>query len=394
MPKIVQVTPWYPPGYKFGGPAMTAAILAEGLNQYGFQVITVTSDRNGDGYMQVPRWVREANGNEVIYCPTSPWRFFYSGSLTSTLETCLPGAAASIINCGSWNYFFLRGCRTSRRFRIPYVVYPHGNFDPWALSHKKWRKKVWWRLFDWNNYQQAAAVVALTPTEASQVRSMGVTTRIKVIPNGVSPEDFHPALNRAEIEDLFPPLQGKRWLLFLARLHQKKGLDLLLSAMSRIRNDHPNMVLVIAGADEGGYSQTIHRLVQELNLRENVYQVGMVTGALKNGLLKNSELFALTSYSEGMPMGVLEAMACGLPVLVTPECNIPEIAAYQAGVIVEKEVNAVAVGLKLLLNNNDQRAEMKINARRLIEEKFTRNRILEETSKLIEEIAPKKKNLP
>ncbi|MDD3581630.1 MAG: glycosyltransferase [Desulfobacca sp.] len=185
----------------------------------------------------------------------------------------------------------------------PYVVYPRGNFDPWALSLKKWRKRVWWRLFDQQNYQRAAAVVALTREEANQVRHMGVSGRIAVIPNGINFADYQEALTREEIEERFPRLKNNRWLLFMARLHPKKGLDVLLPALAETLKLVPDIQLIIAGPEESSYGQTVRQMISDLNLDEGVCLTGMVTGALKNGLLQQAELSLLPSYSEGLPMG-------------------------------------------------------------------------------------------
>ncbi|MEJ2093276.1 MAG: glycosyltransferase [Syntrophobacterales bacterium] len=231
---ILQVTPFYPPGFAFGGPAFASGALASGLQKLGHQVTTVTSNRNGDGFSEVPPHLVEPAGNRTIYCATHTGRFLYAPHLASSLRTRLLQADVVLVPCGAWSYYFLNGCREAQKFRKPYVVYPHGNFDPWALDLKRWRKKIWWQLFDKKNYRRAAAAVALTREEASQIRNMGFTGRIEVIPNGVDGAAYQEALSREAIEEQFPQLTKKRWLLFMARLHPKKGLDVLLPALAEI----------------------------------------------------------------------------------------------------------------------------------------------------------------
>ncbi|MEJ2070312.1 MAG: glycosyltransferase [Syntrophobacterales bacterium] len=148
----------------------------------------------------VPPKTQHSPGNPIL----SPGICFRGTRL------CLWGFSlrvAEVRSSGNYRYFqskrrrvhFLNGCREAQKFRKPYVVYPHGNFDPWALDLKRWRKKIWWQLFDKKNYRRAAAAVALTREEASQIRNMGFTGRIEVIPNGVDGAAYQEALSREAI---------------------------------------------------------------------------------------------------------------------------------------------------------------------------------------------------
>lgn len=383
---ILQVTPYYPPGYAFGGPAFASGALAPELQKLGHQVTTITSNRNGDGFSKVPPHLVEPAGNQAIYCSTHTGRFLYAPHLAYSLRTRLPQADVVLVPCGSWNYYFLTGCREAQKFHKPYVVYPHGNFDPWALDLKKWRKKIWWQLFDKKNYRRAAAAVALTREEASQIRHMGFTGWIEVIPNGVDFAAYQEALSREAIEEQFPQLRKKRWLLFMARLHPKKGLEVLLPALAEIRQQVRNLQLIIAGPDEDSYGRVVHGLIDDLNLHDAVCLTGMVTGSLKNGLLRQAELFLLPSHSEGFPMGVLEAMACGLPVIITRNCNLPEVGENNAGIIVENEVKDLTEGLSTILKNNKLRKQLGKNGKSLVQKYYTWSQVAISTSNLLLEL--------
>lgn len=383
---ILQVTPYYPPGYAFGGPTFAAGAMASELHQLGHQVITITSDRNGDGFSEVPPSVVEAAGNQTIYCHTFRGRFLYTPGLTAAIRASIPQADVVLVPCGSWNYFFFSGCRQASAFGKPYVVYPHGNFDPWALALKKWRKRLWWHLFDRENYRRAAAAVALTQEEASQVRRMGFAGRIEVIPNGLNFADYQPAMSREEIEAQFPQLKNKRWLLFMARLHPKKGLDLLLPAMADICRQFPEAQLIIAGPDEGSYGRLVRRLISDLHLNGAVCLTGMVNGLLKNGLLHHAEIFLLPSYSEGFPMGVLEAMGCGLPVIITRNCQLPEVSEKCAGIIVQNDIKSLTQGIVTFLKDEYLRKLFSTNARILAKEHIGWKQIAIKTSDLLLDI--------
>jgi len=293
------------------------------------------------------------------------------------------------VPCGSWNYFFFTACRTAHRFHKPYVVYPQGNFDPWALALKKWRKRLWWALFDRKNLQRASAAVALTQKEFHQIRHMGYAGRIEVIPNGVVP-DYQAAMSRRDIEAQFPRLRNKRWLLFMARLHPKKGLDLLLPALADVVRQIPEVQLVIAGPDEDGYGRVVRRLISELNLEDAVCLIGMVTGRLKHGLLHQAEIFLLPSYSEGLSLGVLEAMACGLPVIITRNCQFPEVSENNSGIIIENDIKSLTNGILTLLQDDSLRKQCGVNAKRLVQERYTWKQIAIDTSSLLLDLVDKK----
>jgi glycosyltransferase involved in cell wall biosynthesis len=387
---ILQVTPFYPPGLAFGGPAFSSGALASELQQLGHQVVTITSNRNGDVFSEVPPSLVEPAGNQAIYCRTSKGRFLYSPNLASAVKNWLLPADVVLVPCGCWSYYFFTGCREAYKFHKPYVVYPRGNFDPWALALKKWRKKIWWQLFDKKNYQRAAAAVALTREEASQIRHMGFTGRIAVIPNGVDFADFQSAMSKEEITEHYPQLKNKRWLLFMARLHPKKGLDLLLPALAEICRQVPDLQLIIAGPDEDSYGRVVRQMISDLNLQEAVCLTGMVTGPLKTGLLRHAELFLLPSHSEGFPMGVLEAMANGLPVIITWNCNLPEVGKNNAGIIVENNIDNLTHGLLTLLKDETLRNQLGENGKRLVRQYYTWKEVATMTSNLLCEVVGKK----
>src|SRR5262249_31342094 len=141
---------------------------------------------------------------------------------------------------------------------------------------------------------------------------------------GVRLEEFDKALSTDSLPLLERARQRKK-LVFMARLHPKKGLDLLLPAWSRLKPHRPDWELLVVGPDEGGYRATVEGLIRKLDLNVCVTLTGPVTGPSKLALLRSADVFVLPSYSEGVPVAVLEAMACRVPAVVTRESNIPEL---------------------------------------------------------------------
>jgi glycosyltransferase involved in cell wall biosynthesis len=215
----------------------------------------------------------------------------------------------------------------------------------------------------------------LTSKEASQIRAQGIKAPVVVVPNGLDVDDFSRP-ERLDVSIQTPWISGlakkRRRVLFLGRIHPKKGLDLLLSAWAGLGGLQKNWELVIAGPDEKGHLNEIKKLAGGLGLEDSIHFTGPVTGEVKNALLYSADLFVLPSYSEGFPMSLLEAMACGVPVVATRACNFPDVSTQQAGWECEATVPSVLEVLKHSLSESDlalrQRGE---NGRRLVQERYT-----------------------
>lgn len=368
---ILIITASYPPAFAYGGPPVAAHATARELQHLGQRVQVLTCNLDQGKPMEVSLGMgTEWEGVPVRYCQSWPVWNFISPELARELRRHLPSSDICLTR-GNWGFVNFITNRLCRRNRISYVLYPEGSFDPWAIRHKAWKKLPWWWLGERRIYHQAAAVIALTQAEADQMRHLGITTRVEIIPNGVFLEEFHQGLSRTELEKAIPGLGAGPFLLFLGRLHPKKGLHLLLPALARLPERFREVRLVVAGPDEGGYRSRMITLAEELGLSSRVLFLGPVHGALKVGLLREASLFVLNSLSEGLPLAVLEAMAAGTPVLLSPACNLPEVAAAGAGLIVPLEFQDIARALESLLSDAAALQEMGANGRRLVEAKFT-----------------------
>ena len=222
--------------------------------------------------------------------------------------------------------------RETRKQKKPLVYHVHGFFEPWILNRSRWKKRLVHWLFEDSNFRQVRLWRALTTKEADQIRKQGLTAPIVVAPVGVDPKAY--AVPYQAGEAIETPLIGnleksKPRLLFVSRLHPKKGLDLLLPAWAALGALARQWELVIAGPDEGGYAAVVDNTIQSLGLKDSVRRVGKVSHETKVKLLKSADMFVLPSHSEGFTSAILEAMAAGLPVLATMTCNFPEL--FQAG---------------------------------------------------------------
>ena len=278
---------------------------------------------------------------------------------------------------GLWMYPSLAVQRWSRRSGRPYLVSPHGMLDPWAVRNSGLKKRLAGWAYEHSHLRGAACLHALCDAEAKSIRDFGLRNPICVIPNGVDlPESTSTA----------PPWAanlpaGSRVLLYLGRLHPKKGLSGLLEAWSRARYaaDGAGWHLVVAGWDQGGYQAQLTARVKHAGLQNQVHFVGPQFGAEKTASYERADGFVLPSFSEGLPMTVLEAWSHGLPVVMTAACNLPEGFSTGAALETATSPDAIAATLaKLFRLPEADRSAMGAKGRRLVIERFTWTRVAKE----------------
>ena len=266
-----------------------------------------------------------------------------------------------------WTNMWLGG--EARKRGKPLVYHPHGFFDPWILRRSPGKKRLAHWLFEDKNIAHVRWWRALSNKEAEQIRAVvGDRAVVHVIPNGVdldevdslqfsngSGEGAQPQTKRLRDEETPAWVLRKRpkRLLFLSRIHAKKGLDLLVPAWGRLTKEFPDWELLIVGPDEGGYQATVEKMIAESGCGETCWIHPAVSGAEKHALLRAADLFVLPSYSEGFPMAVLEAAAHRIPVVQTDECNFPELTAAGGAWECRPERDAVENTLRKALTAED-----------------------------------------
>lgn len=275
---------------------------------------------------------------------------------------------------GLWQGHTRRGARAARRGRIPYLITAHGMAEPWAMRHKRFKKQLYTALVEGRNLRRAACLHALSRPEIGHLRRLAPRAPVCLVPNGVELAPFDHLPDRRELEADHPELRGKFLLLFLGRLHRKKGLDLLAEALGRIARRHPSPHLLLAGPDDGALTPFQER-INALGLRDRVTILGHAAGHRARQIWGAADAFILPSYSEGFSMAILEALACRLPVIATTACHFPELAANDAGIVVTPDADAVTRGLEDLLSRSaEQRRDLGERGRRLVEASYTWDR--------------------
>jgi len=247
--------------------------------------------------------------------------------------------------------------------------------ESWALRNAKWKKRIAGLLYQNQHLRGAACLRALCEAEAQSIRAYGMRNPICIIPNGVDlPEVTESLALKPGNSVLQKFVQGRKILLYLGRLHPKKNVANLVRAWKQTLNSNPltpeNWVLAIAGWDQGGYERELKKLSSELP--DSVSFLGPLFGQEKEAAYRVCDAFILPSLSEGLPMTVLEAWAHAKPVLMTPECNLPEGFAAGAALEIGSSPEGIAAGLKQLIEmNHDDRRALGDRGRTLVATKFS-----------------------
>ncbi|GAC1355886.1 MAG: glycosyltransferase [Acidobacteriaceae bacterium] len=311
--------------------------------------------------------------------PASRSQWFRNPSLRETFKNLIQAADGVHIH-GLWEQSTAIAAPTARALRKPYILSAHGMLEAWALTNKRLKKKIYAALFERANVRGSACLHALTHAEARDYRRFGATGPIAVIPNGVTvPNSADPALFLAQ----HPALQGKKILLFLGRIHYKKGLDLLIQAWSRLAANYPEAHLVLAGPDFEGTRASVEKLIQEKQLSSSVLFTGMLRNELKWSALAAAQGFVLPSYSEGLSVSVLEAMGLGLPVIVTEQCNLPEVKELEAGWQIQSEAEQLTSAIREFLSNSaEANSEIGSRGRNLVLTRYNWSTVSERMAEL------------
>ncbi|HMK91000.1 MAG TPA: glycosyltransferase [Methylocystis sp.] len=307
-------------------------------------------------------------------------RYAYSPWLKKWLRAHVHEYDAVIIN-GLWNYSSFGSWRALGHTDVTYVVFTHGMLDPWfnkTYPIKTFFKTIYWKLFEHRVLRDARAVLFTSEEERrlAQHSFAPYMAREIVVGYGTRDDFGDPATEIAAFFEKAPRARGRRLMLFLSRIHPKKGVDLLIQAFSRLAGEFPEFDLVIAGPDQVGWQATLEKLARQLGVAERIHWPGMLLGDPKWGAFRAAEFFVLPSHQENFGIVVSEAMAIGRPVLVTNKVNIwREIEQDGAGLVVDDNAEAVETAMRTLCSlSAEAAAEMGARARRCFVERYDLDR--------------------
>ena len=304
--------------------------------------------------------------------------FGYSSELWSLLKR----ANTDILHIhGLWMYNQFLAYHYSKRQGTPLIISPHGMLDAWSLERSVFKKKVVSCLFGDGSLKHAKCIHALNLSEYESIRNLGIKTPVAIIPNGIDLPVSDYLLTQTAYKK-----KDERIMLYIGRLHPKKGLVNFLKAVHILKQKDEaaliNWKIKIAGWEQLNHLAEVNKLCNKYELWDVVEIMGPVFGKEKQEALQNADLFFLPSYSEGLPMTILEAWSHKLPVLMTKQCNLPEGFCHDAAIEIYTNPEDIALQLQRVLRfSKEQLSSIGKNGYDLVRERYTWQKV---SSKMIE----------
>ncbi|MDB9518301.1 glycosyltransferase [Roseofilum reptotaenium CS-1145] len=353
-----------------GGPSYAVINMVKALRKQGINAEIATTDDNGatGQPLDVPLGKRtDYQGVPIYFFPagsssgaslTQDRGFLFSWPLTQWLWKHIQDYDL-IHTHYLFSYASTCAAVIAKYHKTPYIRRTIGQLSPWALAQSRGKKQLYSLLIERHNLNQAAAIHCTSDGEALDVRNYGITAPTVTISLGVEIPEIQPDA-KAELRKKYDIPLDAPIILFLSRLHYKKRPDLLIEALHQVKSKHPNIYLLLAGSGDPEYIQELNQLLHQLDLQKCTRFTGFVTGKDKDLVLQGSDIFVLPSFSENFGIAVVEALAAGLPAIVTPEVQIaPEIEQANAGLVVEGNRESVASAITQLLDSDNQQLDQK-----------------------------------
>lgn len=355
--RILFVVPYYKPAYIYGGPVRSIPALCEGLSRLGCAVTVFTTNANGDSELDVDTRIPcLMNGVKVCYFPLkkSPFLFYSPALKQACVEQIRAFDLVYIFSC--WTYPFIPATRAAVKAGIPFVISPRTAFMRATWQGKFLKKITYHLLFERSLINRASALHYTSQLEIEQSRWLRLRGKPVVVPNPVDISEFAVLPRRGSFRERHGIAADEKVLLFLGRVEPRKGLDLAIRAFGRIASSCGPARFVIVGPEEDAHVRELKDVADSLGVAGRVTFTGMLAGPERLAVFRDADLFVLTSLGENFAMSVVEAMAAGLPVLVTDMVGVaPDVAAHGAGLVVPRGEQAVASAIERLLSSEELR---------------------------------------
>jgi glycosyltransferase involved in cell wall biosynthesis len=332
--------------------------LAHSLVQHGIETHVATTDDNGPESLCVPYDV------PVIQEGVTYWFFrrqahFYTVSwpLASWLSRHVREFDVVHIHA-LFSFATLAAAYCASRDRVPYIVRPLGTLNEWGMKHRRpFLKRLSFRFLERRVLDGAALVHYTSDQERIEAETLLVKTSAAIIPNALPDRAGESVQGR--FRSKHPELTSRKVILFLSRLDEKKGLDLLLTAFASVRQQVTQAALLIAGTGDPGFVADLKARASSLGIASDVLWAGFLEGDEKQAALADSDIFVLSSYSENFGIAAAEGMAAGLPVIVSDQVAIHgDVTRAGAGLVVPCDAGELTTALVRLLRDQTLRRRM------------------------------------
>jgi len=399
--KVLHIIPSFAPGWRYGGPIVAGLGMTKALVRLGHEVTVFTTNIDGPGVLDVPTGEAvDLDGVKVWYFPVQRPRWYcYSSGLARALkERVQEFDVVHIHSVFLWPTTV--AAAWCRRYEVPYILRPAGMLSPAMLSKayagskasmlSKVRKNIYLKSFGRSDINRASAIHFTSQAEKDATDRMRLKPPRRVLPLGVELPGESVTTPVAGLRSRYPELADKKIVLHLSRLDPVKGMDILVPALAELAKTK-EFAFVIAGIGDKPYEDQVRAMVDSSGLTSQTVFTGLVDAEQKWSYFADADVFVLPSYHENFGVAVVEAMASGLPVVISDRVNIwHEVKDAGAGVVTGMSPIEVAEALALLLDNAELRQRMGANGRQLVAEKFTWDIAAKRIAGLYEQVAPRR----
>lgn len=390
--KILQIVCYFYPAWAYGGPPRNVFGLCQELVKRGHDVTVYTTDAY-DSRHRIKEKKETVDGIKIRRFPNISNYLAWNHRIFLT-----PGMISEVRdNIKNYDIVHLNDYRTlqnllvhhyARKNDIPYVLQARGSLV--NLITKQRLKTIFDNVGGKNLLRDASQLIALAPVEVEDYKNLGVSTdKIDVVPNGIDLAQFENLPRRGSFKQKHNLTDKNQVVLFLGRIHKRKGIDLLISAFAGLTKEFNNARLVIAGPDDG-YLPVLKKLTKDLELEDRIIFVGPLFGEEKIAAYVDADVFALTSSAEAFGVTILEAMACGTPVVVSDDCGIADVVKNKAGLVVPNEKEPIRQALYTLLADAKMRQQFGQAGRALIWQNYSWSNIAKQMEQVYQKALTEK----
>ena len=371
--KVLHVIPSV--GLVRGGPSQSTIEMVKALRNNNIDAEIITTNDNGRDLLDVPlgKFIDYQQVPIQFFSRFSPpihaiREFAYSGDLTIWLWQNVRNYDLLHIHA-IFSYTATIAMIIARCQKVPYIVMPHGFLCEWSLRQKTLKKQIYLKLIEKANLNHSQSIHFTCIAEQKEASQLNLKSSSFIIPHGISISEIIPNA-REDIRKYLNIPADEPIILFLSRLHPKKGLNHLIPALGKLSNYR--FTFVIAGSGDPEYETELKTLVTTHGIQEKTHFVGFVKGEIKDLFLQGADVFTLTSYSENFGVAVIESLAVGVPVIVTPGVALSDIVQqHHLGYVTELNVNAISATIQNFLDNPQEAKNIGDRARQFILDNYT-----------------------
>lgn len=367
-------------GPEFGGPYINMINLAANAIKAGHKADIITTSPQQKTQSGIFPWNINTSSYDIplTICKSYDTQIRFSKDFKKQFQKIVKKYDIVLIH-GLWQYPASYAAYYCRKHNIPYLIFTHAMMSQWAWTQKSLLKNILFRFIEKQNLLHAKRVCYMDQEEHQHAKEKGIHTKEYI---------FKSALNKTDIQAIkkardHTPESDTFNILYLGRIHPKKGLHYLVESIHELRKKHQKIHLHVAGPEEDPqYAKKIKDFIAKKNLDTNITFYGTVAGSKKEQLFIDADVFLLPSADESSPVALLEAMGFGIPVIITPGCKIPEVH-NTMGYVINRDPSEISNAIDKLITNVPMKKEMENNAHTFILKHFTWESRIQEIIKLL-----------